>query len=238
MSDSEGGAGGASVGLAYAGVRRRVNELVGETTDRTGDTVPACPEWRVHDLVCHLAGVVDDVLAGRLEGAGTDPWTAAQVTSRRDRPTTEVLDEWNQQSEQVEAILDSFGPPGRQLVMDAVTHEHDLRHALGAHGARDSDAVVIGLDWLIKAFQSTAEAAGHPGLRVVATDGAASSWAPKIERPVVATVTASSFDLLRAFSGRRTAAEIRSLSWEGDVDAVLPSFAFGPFRRPETSLGE
>lgn len=232
------GADAASPGLAYAGVRRRVNELVGEASDRTGDTVPACPEWRVHDVVCHLAGVVDDVLGGRLEGAGTDPWTAAQVAARRDRPTAEVLEAWNAQGEQLEAALDTFGPAGRQLVMDAVTHEHDLRQALGAPGARDSDAVVIGVDWLIKAFQRTAEAGGHPGLRVVSTDGAATSWVPKIERPVVATVTGSSFDLLRSFSGRRTEAEVRSLSWDGDIDAVLPSVTFAPFRPPAASLGE
>ena len=228
----------ASPGVAYAGIRRRINELVADTTDRWGDTVPACPEWRVHDLVCHVAGVVDDVLGGRLEGAGTDPWTAAQVSSRRDRPLTDVLAEWNSQAEQLEAVLDTFGPPGRQLVMDAVTHEHDLRNALGAPGARDSDAVVIGVDWLITAYQGAADAAGHPGVRVVSTDGAEASWAPKIERPVVATVTATSFDLLRAFSGRRTDAEIRSLSWDGDVDAALASFSFGPFRRPTDSLGE
>jgi hypothetical protein len=54
----------------------------------------------------------------------------------------------------------------------------------------------------------------------------------------VATVTGSSFDLLRAFSGRRTEDEIRSLSWDGDADAVLPSLVWGPFRPPAGSLGE
>lgn len=228
----------ASAGVAYAGVRRRVNELIGEASDRWGDVVPACPGWRVHDVVAHLAGVCDDVLGGRLDGAGTDPWTAAQVASRHDQPTAEVLADWNAQAEQLEAGLDGFGPAGRQLVMDAVTHEHDLRLAVGAPGARDSDAVVIGLDWLGRAFQSTARAAGHPGLRIVSSDGAQTSWSPKPDRPVVATVSGSSFDLLRAFSGRRTEAEIRSLSWDGDVDAVLPSVTFGPFRRPTVSLGE
>ena len=227
-----------SPGRAYAGVRRRVNELVAETADRWGDTVPACPEWRVHDLISHVAGVCDDVLGGRLEGAGTDPWTAAQVAARRERSLSEVLAEWNAQAEQLEAVLDGFGPPGHQLVMDTVTHEHDLRNALGAPGARDSDAVVIGLDWLIKALQSSADAAGHAGLRVESTDGAEASWVPKIERPVVATVRGSSFELLRAFSGRRTELEIRSLSWDGDPDAVLPSLTFGPFRRRTESLGE
>lgn len=225
-------------GAAYAGIRRRVHELVGGVSDRLGDTVPACPQWRVRDLVAHLAGVVDDVLGGRLEGAGSDHWTDAQVVARRDRDVDELLAEWNAQATQLEAVLDSFGPPGRQLVMDAVTHEHDLRGALGAPGERDSEAVVIGLDWLASAYQGAAGAGGHPGLRIVATDGAGATWVPPIERPVVATVSGSSFDLLRSLSGRRSEAEIRDLSWDGDIDAVLPSFTFGPFRLPAQPLGE
>lgn len=227
----------ASAGAAYAGVRRRVNELVAGVSDRWGDTVPACPEWRVHDVVSHLAGVVDDILAGRLEGGGTAPWTEAQVGARRGHGTAEVLDEWNRRSAQLEEMLDTFGPPGRQMVMDAVTHEHDLRGALEAPGARDSDAVVIGLDWLAKAYQGASAAGGHPGLRIVTTDGTGSTWVPEIERPVVATVSGSSFDLLRSLSGRRSVDEIRSLSWDGDVDAVLPSFSYGPFRPPAASVG-
>ena len=227
-----------SAGAAYAGIRRRVNELVGDVADRTGDTVPACPEWRVHDLVCHLAGVADDVLGGRLEGAGSDPWTAAQVAARRERSLDEVLAEWNDQAPQLEGVLDSFGPAGHQLVMDAVTHEHDLRGALGAPGERSSDAVVIGLDWLVRAFQGASAAAGHPGLRVVATDGAGATWEPADERSAVATVRGSSYELLRGLSGRRTLAELRSLSWDGNRDAVLPSFTFGPFRPLERSLRE
>ena len=227
-----------SPGAAYAGVRRRVNELVGDLSDHAGEAVPACPEWRVHDLVAHLAGVTSDVLGGRLEGAGTDPWTAVQVVDRRDRPLAEVLGEWNRDAPQLEGVLDSFGAAGHQLVMDAVTHEHDLRNAVGAPGARDSDAVVLALDWLMKAHQAAAAAGGHPGLRVVATDGDGASWEPEDGRPVVASVAAPTFELLRAFTGRRTEAELRSLPWDGDVDAVLGSMSFGPFRFPPASLGE
>jgi uncharacterized protein (TIGR03083 family) len=219
-----------SAAAAYSGLRQRVNELVGGAGSQWDDAVPGCPQWRVRDLVGHLAGVVDDVLGGRLEGAGSDPWTAVQVEARRSRAVPEVLEEWNGRAAELEGVLDSFGPAGHQLVMDAVTHEHDLRGALGAPGARDSDAVVLGLDWLVKAFQ------GATGGRVAveATDTGA-SWPAD---GAVATVSGPSFELLRALSGRRTEQEIRSLSWSGDVDAVLPSFAFGPFRLPATSLGE
>ncbi len=224
------------VGAAYAGVRSRVTELVRDLDEATvNKIVPACPDWRVHDLVSHVAGVVDDVVGGRLEGAGSDPWTAAQVESRRHRPTTEVLVEWSGLAPQVEVILDAFGPTGRQAVMDVVTHEHDLRGALGSTDARDTDAVRIGMGWLMDAVVGSATMAGHPSLRLRTTDG--HEWTSGEGEPV-ATVTASAFDLLRACSGRRTLDEIRSLDWEGDVDAVLPAFTFGPFAPLSEPLGE
>ena len=226
---------GPGAGAAYAGVRQRINELVDGVSDRLGDTVPACPEWRVCDLIAHVAGVVDDVLGGRIEGAGSSEWTAVQVESRRSQSMSDVLAAWNAQAPELEGFLDSFGPAGHQMVMDVVTHEHDLRGALGAPGARDSDAVALGTDWLLRAYQGASAAAGHPGVRVVASD-TGTTWDP--EGPVVATVTAPSFELLRTFSGRRTEDEVRSLSWSGDVEAALPSLAFGPFRLPPSSLGE
>ncbi len=224
------------VGAAYAGVRSRVTDLVRDLDETNANkTVPACPEWRVHDLVSHVAGVVDDVVGGRLEGAGSDPWTAAQVHARKDRPTAEVVIEWSGLAPQVEVILDSFGPVGRQAVMDVVTHEHDLRSALGAAGARDSDAVRIGTGWLMDAVIGSATMAGHPALRLRTTEG--EEWTSGEGEPV-ATVTGSTFDLLRACSGRRTIDEIRALDWEGDVDAVLPAFTFGPFTPLSEPLGE
>ena len=229
------GAKGPGAGAAYAGVRQRINELVADVSDRSGDTVPACPAWRVCDLVAHVTGVVDDVLEGRMEGAGSDPWTAAQVASRRERSLAETLAEWNERAPELEGVLDTFGPAANQMVMDVVTHEHDLRGALGVPGARDSDAVELAVTWLLRAYQMASGGAGHPGVRVVASD-TGTTWEPTDDRPVVATVTASSFDLLRSFSGRRTEDEIRSLSWGGDVDAVLPSMAFGPFRLPASSV--
>jgi uncharacterized protein (TIGR03083 family) len=221
---------GVGAGAAYADLRQRVNELVAGLADRSGDVVPACPDWRVRDVIGHLAGVVDDVLGGRLDGAGSEPWTAAQVAARRDVEVDEVLASWNAQAPQLEAVLDSFGPAGHQLLMDAATHEQDLRGALGVPGARDSEAVRLGLGWLVDAFQGAGVRVG-----VVATD-TDRSWPVE---DAVATATGSSFDLLRSFSGRRTEDEVRTrLAWEGDVDAVLPSLTFGPFRPPATPLGE
>ena len=213
------------VGTAYASTRHRISDLVADPA--TGDaarTVPCCPAWSVHDVVAHLAGVVDDVLAGRLDGVATDPWTAAQVELRRGRPLAEVVDEWNALAPQFEQFLDYVGPPGAQAVADIVTHEHDIRQALGSPGARGSDALAIGLDFIAPGLRESARQRGiaPPGLRT--PDGRA--W---LEPGDGASVTATAFELVRASTGRRSVAQLRALDWQGDVEAVLPAFTFGPF---------
>src|SRR5579884_4236923 len=125
---------------AYAAVQARVAELV---DDSDADlTVPSCPDWRVADVVAHLAGLCQDWVDGRLDGYGSEAWTATQVARFADRPTREVLGSWA-------ASLTSFGsldadpvmgPPARWAFGDAVVHEADLRGALGA-GRVPPDAV-------------------------------------------------------------------------------------------------
>jgi Mycothiol maleylpyruvate isomerase N-terminal domain len=67
------------LGTVYEGGRRRIVELVADLDDRSAATpVSACPEWSVHDVIAHLAGVCADIMAGNVAGAATDPWTAAQ----------------------------------------------------------------------------------------------------------------------------------------------------------------
>jgi hypothetical protein len=44
------------------------------------------------------------------------------------------------------------------------------------------------------------------------------------------TLTGDSFDLLRAITGRRSVDQLRTMQWQGAVDAVIPAFTFGPFR--------
>jgi len=230
---SDDGAGLGVAGLAYRGIRERVTAMV-ESAASPDAVVPACPEWRIHELVAHLSGVIDDVLGGRLDGAGTDPWTEAQVAARRERPTADVMAEWATQAPQVEAMVDSFGPAGHQLVMDAVTHEHDLRGAVGSPGGRDSDAVRLGLAWLMSSMTVAAGANGLPSIAIRSGD---QEWRSG-EGTVIASVSAAEFDLLRSATGRRTLEEIRSLHWEGDIDAALPAFTFGPFAPRPVSLGE
>src|SRR5437660_4394884 len=142
------------VAALYAEGRARVTALVSGLSDEDAKApVPTCPAWSVHDVVAHLAGTCADILSGNFGGLASDEWTAAQVDARRDRPVHEVLAEWNEVAPQVEAFANNFpGRAGDQWVTDQTTHEHDIRLALGRPGARDSDAVHLGADFLIGGF--------------------------------------------------------------------------------------
>ena len=219
------------VGSAYQGARERMTALLRDADPTV--RVPACPDWSVKDVASHMAGVVDDVLAGRLGGVGTDPWTAKQVATRTDRSMGEILDEWNEKAPAFEAMLDSLGPPGEQAVFDVVSHEHDVRGALGQPGAQDSDAVDMGLRWIANNFVTLVADAGHGAVRVIAAEGQA--WGPE-DAP--ATLRAPAFELVRALTGRRSHKQIRAFDWSVDPEPYLPLFEFGPFHPPADDVRE
>jgi uncharacterized protein (TIGR03083 family) len=218
---------------AYSRCRARISGLVRDLDDQTAATaVPACPDWSVHDVVAHLAGVVADALAGRMNGVTTDRWTAAQVAARRGRPLTDLLESWDSSAPRFEALLDAAGRSGRQAVADIVSHEHDIRGALRQPGARQSDAVAIGIDFVATAFTSAAEASGiGVGVRTTAGQDFGPADAP-------AVLTGEPFELLRALTGRRSAAQLLQMTWTGDAGQVLPAFSYGPFRPAATAIKE
>lgn len=182
---------------AYVGLRARVIELVRSRPESDGDlVVPHCPAWRVRDLVAHIAGGPEDVLAGRLEGVATDAWTQAQVDRHRGETLEQLADAWQATAAGFDAVLPLIPvPTNSQVVVDATTHEHDLRCALGAPGARDDLAVEVSLGWVLHIAEGT-----RAGL-------AAELMGLGLEP----------FDLLRVCSGRRSRTQIAELG----VDAGL-----------------
>jgi uncharacterized protein (TIGR03083 family) len=227
-----------AIGTVYAAGRARVTDLVMSIDPVQAEApVPACPEWSVHDVVAHLTGVCADILAGNIEGVATDPWTAAQVAPRRSRPLDEVLKEWSEIAPQVEAFADNF--PGRaadQWVADLATHEHDVRGALSRPGARDSDAIEVGLDFLVTMFlESSLAARSLPALRVRAGER---QWVVGGDGDALAELEAAPFELFRALTGRRSPAQIRGYRWDGDPAVYLPAFDYGPFTTRSTDLHE
>lgn len=206
----------------YAGVRARVTELALGFGDGS-IPVPTCPGWSVRDVVAHLTGVVSDVLGGRIEGLATEPWTAAQIEARRDASIDELVAEWESGSPRFEELIDSIGDRGCQAVADAVTHEHDIRTALGRPGARDSDAVVMGFEFVGRGLVASA---GTHGLNVRLDGAGATAQGPPDAELVV---RGTAFELLRVSTGRRSLEQIRALDWNGDCEPVLGAFSFGPF---------
>lgn len=220
---------------AYRSARERISALVRAASPDALDAIaPATPEWRARDVLAHLAGVATDVVNGNVAEAGGDNWTAVQVDARRDKPVDTLLDEWDTSGRQVDAFVLALPTEiTGQLIADTVTHEHDLRHAFGAPGARDSDAVAIGVGWVVDVLGRMYDAAGEPALRF-AHDGRESVCG--MVEPAI-TLRASSFELARAVTGRRTLDEIRAYDWSPDA-APERLLALPPFTARLESLGE
>jgi uncharacterized protein (TIGR03083 family) len=218
----------------YEQGRARISELAREAAG--GEPVATCPQWTVKDVLAHVTGVCADVLAGNIEGAATDPWTAAQVEQRRERTVDELLAEWEEVGPPVAQMADQFGPAGHQLLFDLTTHEHDLRAALGRPGARDVEAVADGLRFVTTGLVAGAiDGRGLAPLELVTEAG---TFTVGSGDPAPVRVEASAFELLRALSGRRSEAQIRAYAWSDDPSPYLPAFVGGPFTMPADDIVE
>lgn len=200
---------------AYAGAQERMTALLREAApEQLALRVPACPDWQVRELLAHLVGVAVDVAAGRVEGAGSDPWTAAQVSARKDDGREAMLDEWVATGPALrEALLGMDPVQAAQVVFDASTHEHDLRGALQRPGARDSDGVDVGWEWGTTVLGQLRDGYDAGALRLTTPDGTTTTCGTG--EPTGA-VTADRFELFRAMTGRRSTEQVRSWSWEGE----------------------
>lgn len=221
----------------YQDSRRRVTALVRDADP--GSPVAACPGWTLHDVVAHLAGLAADWRRGNLAGYATEPWTAAQVESRRDAALDDMLDEWEGHADAIAPALADPGAAGLPaympmiVVTDLAAHEHDLRGALGQPGARDSAAVHIGLRSQIGGLRQHFGALGLPPLRVEAVG--LRDWMVGQGDPAAA-LRATAFDLLRATGGRRTMDEVRALDWTGEAEPFVANFLQPPFGWPDRPL--
>ncbi|MFM8507932.1 MAG: maleylpyruvate isomerase N-terminal domain-containing protein [Actinomycetota bacterium] len=206
----------AEVSAAYIELRARVVALLRSLPESAGDrVVPHCPAWTVRELAAHLLGVPDDIINGRMEGVATDAWTQAQVERHRGKTLKHIADAFDGLSTQFDAMLPHFPAMARsQMTMDAVTHEHDLRHAVGQPGARDSAAVSVAVAWLRQWVS---------GRNVPQSDS-------------LYTAGLTEFDLLRCLTGRRSLSQAEGLGLPSDVLAVVQ--AGSPFRPPAQPVVE
>lgn len=209
---------------SYRAARARITTLARGLGDHQLRTpVPATPGWTAHDVLAHLAGGAADVLAGRLDGAPGDTWTARHVAERRGRPVEELLDEWERAAPAVESSLPKQHT-GPNLAADAICHEADLHEALGLPRTDREH------------WQPFLDVMGNfPGRRLgdsatlLLVDELGQEWRCGSGASVT-VVRVDGYELLRAVFSRRSRRQIAGWDWSPEpLDQVVDGFgAFGP----------
>ena len=106
-------------------------------------------------------------------------------------------------------------------VADVWNHEQDLLGALGRPGSNDPAVEHTAIEGYAPMVGGGWSAAGVAPLRVVAGDPHVLSG----EGEPGATVTGPPYELARALAGRRTEAQLRAFTWDGDADPYIETLA-------------
>lgn len=177
------------VARSYGELRHRVIAMLRVLPrDMVEKNVPHCPDWTVRETVCHMVGVPEDVLAGNMEGVTTESWTQAQVDRHQNDSLGALLSVWESIGDTIDGLIPHFPEPiNSQFVFDSYSHEQDIRHAIGAPGARDALSVHVSANW-VRNFLANHR---HPH----AVD--------------ILSADVSEFDFVRSMSGRRSLNQIR-----------------------------
>ena len=201
---------------AYVALRDRMITLLRSLPeDAASINVPHCPEWTVQETVSHMVGVPEAIMLGDMEGVAGEEWTQRQVDRHRGDSLQDLADQWEAQGEQFLGILPLIPQPSlSQLVFDVTAHEHDVRHAVGQPGARDSGAVTVGLGFIKTVIDSR--------------DG--------IDIAVVNKSSVSTFDLFRSLGGRRSRDQIAAIGL--DVEYVEQVIRPMPYNLPAVPVPE
>ena len=140
--------------------------------------------------------------AGRLAGPPSEEQTAQQVQRHVDDDPSDLLAAWVEVAPRFEAAIAERG--ALPAAIDLLTHEQDLRHALGRPGGRDDELVAE----LAAVFLGRLEGSGLE-------------------------LRATPYEVFRAAMGRRTIDQVRALDWSGDPEPAFGSFfVFGPAAEP------
>jgi len=203
---------------AYARTRQSLLEQAALLdADSAGVAVPALPGWSVKDTYAHLTGVCVDVLAGNLDGAGSPPWTARQVSGRADRTLADVCAEWSGRSAEIDEWVVAAEGRAAFLCFDVWSHEQDIRAAVGLAGERHDDRVPYLLAQALDTFDRRVAEASVPAVRVVteSVDRVLGTGDP------AAALRTGDYELLRILFARRSRAQILGAGWAGDPEPSL-----------------
>lgn len=238
--------------MSYKRGQERVVALMEGNDPET--MVPACPEWSATDVVRHLAGLSADISHDVFDGFASEEWTDRQIADRADMTIDQVITEWNASIDGAGSILDEVASSdhprvvpsalgmipttvlGAMTISDILHHEFDLRNAYGDSSGRDLPEIHIAAAGHVRSLRGLFAAHGLPTLRVESTDSG-QGWNVGRDEPV-ATVRASSFELMRSIGGRRTRDEMLALDWDGDAEVFVDALVLPHLAMRNTSLGE
>jgi uncharacterized protein (TIGR03083 family) len=217
-----------SSGTAYVSVRRNLIGLLRETRGAGEFPVPACPGWDVRDAVVHLVGICRNAEANLSPGRAGQSGPGADGLSGLELDA--LLAEWERSGGEVEAALaqPEHLHKGAAMVMDAFTHELDVRLALGAPFPVGHPAFRGAFEVATGGLSGSVMLLGLPSFRLETEAGSRIVG----DGEPVAAVSGSRVDLYRSLTGRRTYQQISQLTWSVDPGPWLPAFRWGPFLPP------
>jgi hypothetical protein len=201
-----------------AQVRGRISGLVAEATDEgLGRTVQPLG-ITVRDVVGHLVEVAERIADGQpVDFSRACPLVPEASSSPSDAPVSELLARWDAVWPGVEGALRTDPAVATAVVVDAVTHEHDVRTALDVPGDRDDAAVVASLYSLAEQFSARVTEAGLPALRITVEQwGTIAGTGTALH-----CLVADRFELVRGLTGRRSADQIARWNWSEDPARYL-----------------
>ncbi len=188
--------------------------------------VHACPGWTVRDTVAHLLGTLKDLIAGKIEESASDDWSANHIEQAKDRSLSDLTAEWHVRSNTTPGIFERYGA---LLVADLVTHEFDIKHAVGNTQGRDLQVARTVALFYLNALDQAWREDGVPPLRVLTENTSLDIGG---ENPEI-SVEMGWWEIGRVISGRRSIDQVKALAWSGDPEPWLDHlFVFGPRDTP------
>jgi hypothetical protein len=174
--------------------------------------------------LAHLVGNTEDAAAGRLTGIPAEELTAAQVRRHRHDHPLDLLDQWVGAGPLIEEAISR--PPRWPAAIDVLTHEHDIRAAIGdVHGRHhESVSTVAGM---------LAVGIDAPVPLTIQLDGFPIDDPPIDDSTEALTLRTTPFEFFRLRLGRRSCRQVCDLDWSGDPEPVVDHlFIFGPSSEP------
>lgn len=207
--------------------QRMINLIDGRAQDVSDLPVQTCPAWNVHDLIAHVSGLAAEIVRGNPPGADSQAWVDAIIDARRDVDLDGLLEEWSIVGPAFEEMAAETRRLSVPLSYDTVVHEHDLRHAIGSPGARDSSGVMAAMEvgvWLMS-NDLDRRGFGSVTFRAGGRDWLCGSGDVRLQLDLDAAQVSATpvWELLRITGSRRSLAQATSLPWTGDFERGLPA---------------